>query len=279
MEQACLREPSESAIKKFDSFLESVIEKGNFVSVRNDGSYQLLNHLYKDKYRDTVIKVPDGGFFCKPPKRKQPLIVPEQINICINIAGDMPNVRFPEKDGTGRSAFITEMTEVCNCMLKEEERIRLIFVPHIVSDLGIISEVMEGISDIYLRQRVSCAACYNGTVTDGLENFDLYRSSDLVIGMRYHANVVPIGLGVPTLLLGTYVPHVKLYQDLELEHRCVLASQTGFSKNLLEKVWSILKNKSYACQENEEIMDRLQGEHDLYLAQVKKWMKSLQIQE
>lgn len=265
---------SESAIKKFDIFLESVIEKGNFVSVRNDGSYQLLNCLYKEKYKDTIVKTPDGGFFCKPPEREQMLIVPGQINICINIAGDMPKVRFPGQKGTGRSTFITEMAAVCNCLLKEEN-IRLIFVPHIVSDLGIISEVMEKISDIYLRQRVSCAACYNGTLTDGLANFDLYRASDLVIGMRYHANVVPIGLGVPTILLGTYAPHIELYRDLKLSHRCVLVSQTGFSGNLLEKVKAILKDKSCVCQENEKIMDRLQGEHDLYLNKVKKWMKGL----
>lgn len=56
---------SEQAIEKFDRFLEEVIHRGDFVTVRNDGSYGLLNQIYKNKYCEKILRVPDGGFFAR----------------------------------------------------------------------------------------------------------------------------------------------------------------------------------------------------------------------
>lgn len=58
---------SESTVKKFDLFLEYVIKRGNFVSVRNDGSYQLINRLYKDKYKETVKSIQKGSRMNRKP--------------------------------------------------------------------------------------------------------------------------------------------------------------------------------------------------------------------
>lgn len=266
---------SEQAIGKFDRFLTEVIERGDFVTVRNDGSYQLLNQIYQNKYCDKILRIPDGGFFCSPARYDQPLIVPGYKNICINIAGDMPEIRFPGGGKLEREAFISEMAEFCNRILARDEKIRLIFVPHIVSDLRIISEVMGHISDWYLRLRVSCAGCYNGEATDGLMNFDLYRQSDLVLGMRYHANVVPIGMNVPTVMLGTYAPHLSLCKDLGIMHRCVPANERGFSYRLEERVFELLEDKERVRRENHRIQDELQKENDLYMKKIYDWLQHL----
>lgn len=265
---------SQQAIEKFDSFLESVLKRGHFVSVRNDGSWQLLNQLYHDKYREQIWKVPDGGFFCRPKEYEQPLVVSGYKNIAINIAGDMPEIRFPGNGKIKRADFIKEMAVFCNHILTKDEHVRLIFVPHIASDIRIISEVMEEIKDINLRLRVTCAGCYNGEATDGLINFDLYRKCDLVIGMRYHANVVPIGMNVPTIMLGSYAPHIALYKDIGISHRCVLANEAGFSEILEKKVLHISEDSSWVFAENMEILNKLQKENNDYMIAVKKWLEA-----
>lgn len=265
---------SEQSIQKFGCFLDQVIEKGSFVTVRNDGSYELINELYHNKYGGKILKVPDGGFFCIPEEQEQPLIVKNYTNICINIAGDMPEIRFPGGEKLNQEEFVKEMADFCNALLEQDEKIRLIFVPHIMSDLKIISQVMERITDMYLRIRVTCSGCYNGEATNGLFNFDLYRNSNLVIGMRYHANVVPIGMNVPTIMMGTYPPHVSLYEDIGMMHRCVQANEKGFSVQLKHKVSDILQNKTAVCRENQVTKCRLQKENDFYMEQLAKWLKS-----
>lgn len=263
---------SDQAIEKFDKFLTNVIERNDFVTVRNDGSYELLNRIYKNKYSDSIMKVPDGGFFCSPTEHEQPLIVPGYTNICINIAGDMPEIRFPGGEKLNREEFILEIAEFCNQILDQNQNIRLIFVPHIASDLKVISEVMGCISDWNLRLRVSCAGCYNGEATDGLMNFDLYRQSDLVLGMRYHANVVPIGMGIPTIMLGTYAPHLALCHDLDIDSRCVLANEKGFANKLLHTVEDVLSRKVRVKEENTHIKNKLQEENNRYMQALQKWL-------
>ena len=262
---------SKEAIAKFDHFLAQVIERGDLVTVRNDGSYELLNHIYENRYCEKILKVPDGGFFCRFTEHEQPLIVSGHKNICINIAGDMPEIRFPGGEKLNRESFILEMAQLCNGILEKDENIRLIFVPHILSDLKIISDVMSHILDWHLRTRVSCAGCYNGQATDGLVNFDLYRQSDLVLGMRYHANVVPIGMGVPTIMLGTYEPHLSLCKDLDIMHRCVIANKKGFSVELENKIFNILKDDTQIRKENNIICQELQKENDTYMGKIREW--------
>ena len=134
---------------------------------------------------------------------------------------------------------------------------------------------MGRISDVYLRLRVTCAACYNGKATDGLANFDLYRRCDLAIGMRYHANVVPIGMDVPTIMLGSYAPHIALYEDIGISYRCVLANETGFSRKLEELTMYMLENRTEVSVENSVIFDKLKKENDCYMEAVKKWLWSI----
>ena len=263
---------SEQAVAKFDSFLSEVIERGDFVTVRNDGSYELLNKLYQNKYSDKILRVPDGGFFCVPAHYEQPLIVHGYKNICINIAGDMPEIRFPGEEKLDRAGFVSEMAEFCNRILERDEKIRLIFVPHILSDLKIISELMGLISDWFLRMRVTCAGCYNGEATGGLVNFDLYRKCDLVLGMRYHANVVPIGMNIPTIMLGTYEPHLSLCRDLNIMHRCVIANQPRFTVELEKKVFQILGDQENVQAENCHIREKLQRDNDLYMKKICEWL-------
>lgn len=267
-----------STKNKFENFLDLVTRDNKYmVTVRNDGSFELINELYNKKFSNRILKVPDGGFFCELQEYRHYELLPNAVNIAINIAGDMPEIRFPNQGSTiSKDLFIDKFAVLCNELLEYQDNIRIIFVPHIYSDLGIISRILEKIKDEYLRTRVTCSGYYNGLNTDGLASFDIYRNCDLILGMRYHANVVPIGMNKPTILLGTYDAHIKLYQDLDIMHRCICVNEKDFEEKLLLKIKELLttSGKSKAISEDCFINENLQKDNDAYMEKIKDWLES-----
>lgn len=145
-------------------------------------------------------------------------------------------------------------------------------MPHIFSDIKFIYEVLEKIEDALIRERITIGACFNGKATDGLVTFDLYRQCDLVLGMRYHANVVPIGMNIPTIMLGTLNNQINLCRDLNIFHRCVVVNEKGFEKLLEDKIWYALQNRDKLIQENRQINERLTRENAQYMLSIKEWL-------
>ena len=64
---------------------------------------------------------------------------------------------------------------------------------HIYSDFKIMAEIMDKADDMYRRMRRTCAPYCSGTETDGCRTL-IYVQCDLVLGMCYRTNVVPIGI-------------------------------------------------------------------------------------
>lgn len=269
-------EYNEPVIKKFKKFLDIVCNNSKFLlTVRNDDSYEVLNKLYGNLYVDKILKVPDGGFFAKCEKTYENYEIKENmINIGVNLAGDVPHIRY-EADESYRNEeeFIIEFSEMCNQLLRDYSNCRLIFVPHIYRDLRVIYEVLNKLDDELLRTRVTCAGLYNGDKTGDLKNFDLYRNCDLVLGMRYHANVVPIGMNVPTIALATFEQIAKLYDNLGISHRCLYVnSREHFGKDLIQKITFAIDNKEKIIAENQQINKRLQYDNCMYMNRIVNWL-------
>ena len=270
-------EINEVATKKFGSFLRYANDSEKcFVTVRNDGSIEKIQELYGDNVSGRIRKVPDGGFFCKGNDIYHSEIVEDCINVAISIGGDMPHVRFMGDDKKiSEEDFVDKFSDYCVELLLYRDNIRLIFVPHIFDDYDLMSKIFKKIPDRLLRTRVTCTSCLNGLNTNGMTSFDIYQKCDLVVGMRYHANVVPIGMFVPTLAIFTYDKHLKLYADIGIPHRCIEANLTGFEKELLKKTIDILENPENAVSENIKIMKKLKAENNLYMDSLLSWYSSL----
>ncbi len=59
-----------------------------------------------------------------------------------------------------------------------------------------------------------------------------YQNYDLVLGMRFHANVCPLGMGVPTRGLLNYPQVGLLYEELGLEDRLLDVRTEDFAPAL-----------------------------------------------
>ena len=85
--------------------------------------------------------------------------------IAINVAGDMPNIRFKPELGDeylSYEGFIQAFANVLCEILEEDEQVFCVFVPHIYLDLKIISDILQHMKDEYRRKRLTVAPYLHG---------------------------------------------------------------------------------------------------------------------
>lgn len=263
------------AVERFKTFLQYVTRSSKYlVTVRNDGSYEALNELFNGEFAESVLKVPDGGYLIDKLHLKHSEIRGEAINIAICLGGDLPEVRYPVKTQSGAKCFAAKFASLCERVLNFNERIRLIFVPHIAQDYTILSEVLSLINDKFVRQRVTVAPLLNGTNTDGMAIFDMYSQCDLVLGMRHHANICSIALGAPTIGISNFDSHIADFKELDLMHRCVRVDQPNFENLFEQKIFEALNNKVLYSDENKAAIGKVKILADRYFKHICAWLKS-----
>jgi len=223
---------TDQSAKRFRAFMGNVLERSDmFVCVRNDGSRQALQEVLGSSLAAQILTMPDGGFYAGP----LPALLSATRSDCIgiNIAGDMLEKRFDR--GLSVDGFLDEMAAAFCALMDARPALRLVLMPHIWRDLALIAQLLPKIEDSYLRRRVAIGALES--TARGLANFlASYQEFDLVLGMRFHANVCPIGMGVPARGLLNYPQVQRLYEELEMVDRLVDVREAGFSNHLVEAV-------------------------------------------
>ena len=201
---------SENATKRFPEFLDYVLNTEScFFSVRNDGSLRELCNFLSPSEIDRVTVLPDAGFFLNTPS-----IESDRENIiAINLACDMPEIRFMSSNLT---EFARYMASEIEKFLIEFDNFGVNLIPHVFSDITIISEFLSFLPDSLRRSRVQIAK-YSPGENGIADTVGAYSVSKAVLGMRFHSSVIPIGMGIPTLGISTYAQISKLYSELNLE--------------------------------------------------------------
>jgi polysaccharide pyruvyl transferase WcaK-like protein len=209
------------------------------VCVRNDGSTRALHELLPDLKVGQIPVMPDGGFFAGRSLGILSVNQSAHTRVGINLAGDMLERRFSK--GNSYEKFLKGMAEMSVGLLDMRENLEIEFVPHIWRDVVFLSELLPLIPDPYLRRRIAIASLK--PTARGLDAFlRTYSEFDLVLGMRFHANVCPIGMGVPTRGLVNY-PQIKLlYEELTMSDRAFDELSFEDSQKLQRLVVSDLEN-------------------------------------
>lgn len=73
--------------------------------------------------------------------------------------------------------------------------------------------------------------------------FGLYRQCSLILGMRFHANVCALGMGIETIGLNNYTQIEFLYEELGYAERCFGVRSPGFSIALRKLILETLNGK------------------------------------
>lgn len=255
--------------QRFSHFITTVLSRNDmFVCVRNDGSRRALREVLGDETASRILTMPDGGFFADPTGCRH--AYDDSGRIGINIAGDMLERRFDR--GLTSEGFLRELGGVCCKLLDGKPELRIDLMPHIWRDSTIISDLLPFISDPYLRRRIAIGRLDPSEA--GLAGFlESYRNFDMVLGMRFHANVCPLGMGVPVRGLLNYPQLERLYEEIEMKDRLVDVREPGFGKILIDKVMSDLNDLETQRRLCAERVTSLNGEAIETLLELDVWLQ------
>lgn len=266
---------SESNINKFENFLNIVTNSSKYlVSVRNDGSYDIIHKLYGDKYHKKIIRVPDGAFFLKTKTFKFPEVNKNLKSVGINIVSDMKDIRFGKKinDGIRYDDFINGLARVVNNFLEKNREYQIIFFPHIYSDLIAIGELLEKIDDRFRRTRIVVAPCLTGRGSEEYI-FGLYKECEFILAMRFHSNVCSIAQGIPTIGLSSYKKIHNLYSEMNLLDRVIYVNTKGFEGRLVKHIEYTIENLGQIRYRYRKVLVHIENESHEFYQKVMIWAK------
>jgi polysaccharide pyruvyl transferase WcaK-like protein len=218
---------SEKNIIKFRNFLNLLIKRGDFISIRNDGAKKAIIDHIGVEYLEHITHTVDAGFFVdvdEPSKYYK-----NRKYIAINIATDMPEVRFAN---ISYEEFLDTFKNFIVSFLKKNQDYEIVFVPHIFRDMTFINDILEILDDDIRRKKITIASLQHGEKSF-TEVMSIYKGASLVLASRFHANICSIGLGTPTIGLVNYRQIRELYHELESDS-FVDISVKEFDKKLMQ---------------------------------------------
>lgn len=268
---------TQTNLKKFEVFLDEIVHLKNcYFTVRNDGSKEIAQKYYKEATVQKIYTIPDGGFFFKPMQFIHPEIPKNKTIIALNIAGDLPEIRYENKANNNtitKQEFNIEIANVLNKLLETNDNIHIIFIPHIAKDYIAFTELIPNIKDSFIRTKFSVSPYVTGSITNGDYIFDLYRNCHLTIGMRYHSNIGSIAVNTPTIGIVNLEKHRNLYKSIGMQERLISYNQPKFGQRLYEKILWSLNNLEKLKNENIKLLDNLNNEYIKYFKEIKKFLE------
>ncbi len=255
--------------QRFTSFLDKLLEAQHvLVSVRNDGARENLRQHVGPDYADRVHSLPDHGFFVPPPAKSE---AAERRIVAVNVACDMAETRFA--GFKGQAEFAREMACVLTALADDQPDLQFCLVPHIFRDLEIISDVIGFLDDRLRRTRLTVAP-YGSGDDAARQALCLYRTADLVLGMRFHANVCPMALGTPVLGLNCYPQIENLYRGLGLTNRLVPVGQPGFAAKATQLAQAALGDPGAFFRETEQALEPVRQERARFEPHLHAWLSA-----
>lgn len=262
--------------QKFRRFLEYMLNDENcLVSVRNDGSKSNIAECFGTELAEEVSVVPDGGFFLEVSETSHPELSDEKSTIGINVATDMVETRFPNHglNELSYEGFVQRFGNVLNNVLERNTDFDFVFFPHIYSDLRAIADVLAELDTLFRRTRVTVAPLLHG-FGSAEYIFDMYEACECTMGMRFHSNVPPIGLTVPSIGLSSYPQIKNLYTELGLTERAVCVNERGFEEPLQNLIFDTLDQRPGIVEEYNSVNNSLEEDLAEFHSEIQKLVAS-----
>ena len=217
---------SKNAQMHFREMIDAINSReDNILSVRNDGSEEQLLQL--NALAD-YFWVPDGGFYIETGE----FAVQEPKNLVINVASDMPNIRFNSNKGDSIE-FARRMANYITKIHKIVGFKKIIFTQHVIGDLGLINTIISMI-DEKIRREIIEVSSYGMKKSNFDEIISIYKSASLIIAQRFHANIVAMRLEKPVIGLSNYPQISNLYKELDSSNYCVQLESNDDVDRLVE---------------------------------------------
>lgn len=228
-------------IDKFCAFVRQIRSLPNMrLLPRNDGSILQMGKLLDAETLSGIHEILDNGYFYEQTTFDRYPALIEGSYVAWNITTDQLTMNASLNDQAATETYYRRLADAV-VAISRERGWQHVFVPHISSDLTAISRLFALLPDELLRRDVMVAPYGEGDAATGFA-FNVYRQSRLTVGMRFHANVCPIALGVNTIGLGVLDRIKYIYDYFAMPERCFDVGQ-DFAKPLADAVCAAVPNE------------------------------------
>lgn len=227
---------SEKNIQKFKNFLDLLIKRDDFISIRNDGAKKAIIDYVGENYLEHIYHTVDAGFFADIQEPSE--YYKSKKYIAINIAYDMQDVRF---ENISYEEFLQTFKRFIDKFLNENDDYEIVFVPHIFRDMTFITDLLNILEDEIRRRKISVAPLLHGE-DSFKELMSIYNGAEIVLANRFHANVCSLGMNKATIGLVNYRQIKELYIEIE-NNNFVDVSKKEFDNELMLMIENIKENK------------------------------------
>lgn len=223
----------------FISSLNHIVEKAAFVGLRNTGSVKVVRELVDDSLKNKIEYQPCTTtlirklYGVQPKKRTK--------TVAFNIAFDREERRYVED----KDVILSQVAKAA--ALIEERGYSIIYVAHSDEDLRFLPYLQRAGVQYKVK---NLSHCFPDKV------IQFYRKMIVVIGMRGHAQMIPFGIGVKIISLGTHDKMRWFLQDNNMED-CYLDLNEKCGK-IQDKILNIFLNITE--RHSEEMDSRLRNE-------------------
>jgi len=188
-------------------------------SVRNDGTQERLARLGFE-----APEVPDPGFFVAGDYPRPPVPQPY---VVVQLAYAIPGIReFSEV------ALVAALVPVIKFLRRRGYSV--VLAPHVETDSRPTNLLLEALGH---PAGVSTWPWHHLMRDENTrEGLAYYQHAQFVIGMRGHAQICPIGLGVPVITIASHAKHTGLLAHLNLPSYAVGAAEPHAGDRLIEFV-------------------------------------------
>jgi polysaccharide pyruvyl transferase WcaK-like protein len=203
-----------AANENFGDFINYFANRrSNFLSVRNDGSFNVIKTFLSPGNWVKCYEIPDHAFFTEW-RNGQRTHLSSKFIVGINLAIDMERLRFKSFDNNPEK-FLKKFAITLNGLCSEYDELEIRLIPHMYSDIKAFAVLLENMQDEYRRERVTMSHL------DCRENSEVYLEAysglNGLISMRFHSHVFGIANRIPLFSLNSYSQINKLLENYGLE--------------------------------------------------------------
>lgn len=255
-------------LNNFFEFFTDIKRRENwFISIRNDGSLKRMQNIYGNEIIDGIQVVPDNGFMVE--NRYKGIHYGEQKWIGLSITNELLDPQYLqgvslEQFNLEIGAFIAELLQYYCC----------IFFLHGPQDFSTLMQIQNIVGREAFRNKVIVAPYFPFGGKESVGEFLRYYSScDVVVGMRFHSNVVAIANNIPVIGLAIHEQISDLFEEINLAASCVRVGEHDYINRLRYLLnETICKNHIYKSNEK-QIMHEIRIKHSNYKRNVEDFIE------
>ncbi len=246
---------SDNARKNLPTLLNSLSTNPRvFLSLRDDGSLSNLKEIWEEETPLRVFVLPDSGYLAL--KGMGVTISKEQKKLVVNLASDMPGLRYGTPPDSSMDGFAARCASVLTKLLESESFSEVVFTIHLINDLEIVSKVISHVPDKLRRNQLRVTS-YRMDDEGSLEILKEYASSNLILSTRFHGSVVSFGSALTVLGINTYPQIEKYYREWGNEARLISFASIEDCEEAYEKILQILTDQNRTNESNESLANSI----------------------